>query len=498
MNVTCSAVVRGQVIESDLVEFRGRGDDFSFSSPDPRILIDRIVSRPAQLADLQKLSFDEILDYLEALGQRLDVATNTHLQLARELTYLAAPTAPSIIDTFYSQVPQLFRRDYVREVAEKTVGMRYLDGWAEEQLRDGTRFSIRAFGSRCVHVVAGNSPLISAATLLRSAITRSDCIIKTPSNDPFTAPAFGKTMVDMAPDHPITRHFAALYWRGGDAEIESRLYQPKNVEKIIAWGGFASVKHVTKFIQPGLELISLDPKSSISVIDARAIADEATLLSVASRLAVDVAGFNQIGCTNARVVYVITGDDNEAKDTLDRLAESLYRAIVDMPPWLSTPAKAYDNELRSHIAPLRDDDEWFKVIGGEEDEGCVIVSSESEPVDFAALLGGRTANLVPLKSVDDLSRFVDAYTQTVGVYPESLKRDIVDTLPLYGAQRFVSLGYAIHVDLAMPQDALEPSRRMCKWIVDLCADVENPTDGHEGGAARATGAQFYEQAVFAN
>ena len=47
-----------------------------------------------------------------------------------------------------------------------------------------------------------------------------------------------------------------------------------------------------------------------------------------------------------------------------------------------------------------------------------------------------------------------------------------DTLPLFGAQRLTSLGYACHVTSAMPQDAIEPLRRMCKWIVDEECDPE--------------------------
>jgi hypothetical protein len=65
---------------------------------------------------------------------------------------------------------------------------------------------------------------------------------------------------------------------------------------------------------------------------------------------------------------------------------------------------------------------------------------------------------------------MNAYTQTVGVYPESLKQSLRDVLPLYGAQRLVSLGYAAHPSVALPQDAIEPVRRMVKWIVDESCD----------------------------
>ncbi len=59
-----------------------------------------------------------------------------------------------------------------------------------------------------------------------------------------------------------------------------------------------------------------------------------------------------------------------------------------------------------------------------------------------------------------------AYTQTVGVYPEALKRELRDRLPFHGAQRLVSLGHAADANVALPQDAIEPVRRMVRWIVD--------------------------------
>jgi hypothetical protein len=61
-------------------------------------------------------------------------------------------------------------------------------------------------------------------------------------------------------------------------------------------------------------------------------------------------------------------------------------------------------------------------------------------------------------------------TQTVGIFPESLKEQLRDKLPLFGAQRMTSLGYACSPATAMPQDAIEPLRRMCKWIVEESCD----------------------------
>ncbi len=117
-------------------------------------------------------------------------------------------------------------------------------------------------------------------------------------------------------------------------------------------------------------------------------------------------------------------------------------------------------------------DDFYRVFGGERREGAIVVSQFDEPVDYAPMLSGRVANIVPVDDIHQVTRAVNAYTQTIGIYPESLKRQLRDTLPLFGAQRLTSLGYACSVAIAMPQDAIEPIRRMCKWIVDEECDPE--------------------------
>jgi len=86
-------IIRGEIIEADLVPFSGRGDALTFCGPDPTTLLDRLPLRdPTALADLEALSLDEIVDYLVELGRRLDIEHNPHMQLARELSYAVAPT----------------------------------------------------------------------------------------------------------------------------------------------------------------------------------------------------------------------------------------------------------------------------------------------------------------------------------------------------------------------------------------------------------------------
>jgi hypothetical protein len=450
-----------------MVSFETRFGASQFQAPDMSKYVDQLpLGNPALMRDLYELSFDEILDVLQALGDALEFSSNTYLQEAYEASLIANVLPAEMLKNSYCVLPPLFSRENVTEVADTQVGLGYLNGWVPHTLHDGRELRVRAFGSRVLHIPAGNGGLVSAVTILRSVITRSDVIIKAPSNDPLTAIAIARTLADVAPDHPITKHLAVGYWKGGDLAVEETLYQPQHIEKIVAWGGLASVKHVTRYIQPGLELIALDPKRSATIIGGEAFSDEHTLRQVARRAATDIGVANQEGCANARVIYVLTGTDADGVANANRLGELIYQELVALPAMISTPPRYPNRELLDHVEASRMADDFYRVIGGERREGAIVVSQIDEPVDYSPMLSGRIANIVPVDSIDKVTAAVNAYTQTIGIYPESLKRQLRDTLPLFGAQRLTSLGYACSVAIAMPQDAIEPIRRMCKWIVD--------------------------------
>lgn len=464
--VTIPALIRGELHDGALIEFGGRGSA-GFSAPDPSTLIGALPLRdPGALRDLQELPFAEIVAFLAALGERLQLHANEHLQAALEHSEAFSDMTPPLVRASFQQLPALFAPEAVREQAELTIGIPYLEGWVPRTLADGRIARIRACGARTVHIIAGNSPLIAALSIIRNAIVRSDAVIKAPSNDPLTALAIARTAAELDCAHPVTRHLSVAYWKGGDTGFEERLLRPANVEKIIAWGGFQSVTHVLRYVQPGLELITLDPKRSATIIGPEAFDDSETHADVALRIATDVGALNQLGCVNARVVYVASGTDPAGLQRINRLGAAVYEALQRLPEHVSTPAKWFDPELRAQLEGLRASPDFYRVHGGTRGEGAVIVSQLDEPVEFHRALSGRVANLVPVDDPADVLPQINASTQTIGIYPESLKAELRDALALYGAQRLVSLGSAADPSMALPQDAIEPVRRMAKWIVE--------------------------------
>ncbi|WP_208301245.1 acyl-CoA reductase [Mycobacterium sp. DL440] len=468
---TVPLFLRGEVVTDDLVSFGTRSGAAQFEAPDMYRYVNQLpLASPAQMADLYEVSFDEILDVLQALGDALVFDTNPHLQRAYEAALVSNVLPAQMLENSYRILPPLFSRENVLEVAESQVGLEYLNGWVRRTLADGREMRVRAFGARTAHIPAGNGGLVSAVTILRSVITRSDVIIKAPSNDPLTAVAIARTLAEVAPGHPITQHLTVGYWKGGDEEVEEILYRPEHIEKIVAWGGLASVKHVTRYIRPGLELISLDPKRSATIIGREAFGDAETMREVARAAAVDIGVANQEGCANARVIYVLSGTDGAGIADANRLGEMIYEELTALPEFISTAPRYPDRDLFEYVESSRLTEDFYRVIGGRNREGAIVVSQYDSQVDYSSMLSGRVANVVPVDSIDTVTQAVNSYTQTIGIYPESLKRQLRDTLGLFGAQRLTSLGYACSVPIAAPQDGIEPIRRMCKWIVEETCD----------------------------
>lgn len=464
-------ILRGETIDEDLSEHGGRRAGLRFLAPAVARHLARLpLATPAAMADLHALSFDDIAGFLARLGARLELDRNPHLQAAFEMARRTSGLSDGVLHAQYEALPDFFSVPVVRALAENAIGLPYLEGWVEERTAYAPPVRVRAFGARSVHIIAGNAPGIAAATIRLNAITRSDALVKAPSNDPLTAAAIARTMIEIDPSHPLARHLSVAYWKGGDERIEDALYQPRHFEKIVAWGGLASVRHIARYIQPGIDLITLDPKLSAALVGEEAFASKAALADVADRLALDIGALDQEACFNARVVYAVTGGGTEGRARALKLAEMTYAALLRLPPEISAPHKAFDPELKAEIDALKIVGGDCAAVGGRANEGAILVSFDGRPVDFWTRLSGRVANIVAIEDVDQALRALTAATQTVGVYPETLMRALRDSLALNGAQRLTPLGRAALANHApAPQDGIELARRLCKWIVEETA-----------------------------
>jgi hypothetical protein len=457
-------VARGEVIEDYEVTFKGRyGADFM--CPDPNKYLSKLLllSR-REMESLYQISLDDVVDYLVEFGKHWNMDTNPHLQWASELAKEFNDVSVGLVKHAWSGQKNAVKRETLEAMID-TVGREHLEGWKRYDRANGRISHIHAFGVPTAHVIAGNGPGPAMMTFVRNALIRGYAIVKIPSNELGTAVALARTAIDMAPDHPLTKAFSAVYWRGGDSAFESKLYHPRNVERIVAWGGFASVTHIAKYVRPGIDLVTFDPKISRSVLGAGTFASDSTMREAAIRLADDVGNGNQNGCTNCRVSYAITDGSAASLEKIKRFGQMVFDEIQRLPPEISSEAIHMDPGFQSKVAALSLLDDEFHVIGGDK-RGGVIISLGGDQVDFADDLKYRTLNIVPVTDYGAMLRFITRDVQTVGVYPESVRDELRTTLALHGVQRITSLGYMREYNAAIdPHDGNEALRKMCTWVV---------------------------------
>ncbi|MGC9542082.1 acyl-CoA reductase [Streptomyces sp. UG1] len=474
-------IIRGRVIEPgpDAVEFGGRAGA-RFRAPDPcRHAADLVLADADALRDLHDTPIDEIIDFLAALGPRLALDNNPLMRQAFELCLAAGELTEPVLRPVYEQLPAMFDRDRLSGQIDKTVGKAFLDGWVERGRPGRSTMRMRAIGTRQMHVIAGNVPVVAAMTVQRAALTKGDCLIKMPSNDPCTAAAIVRTMIDLDPGHPVTRHFAVAYWKGGDEEVERRIYRPSRIEKLTAWGGMASMTHIQKYLVPGIELISMNPKLSVSVVGHEALQSPAATREAAVGVALMAGRMNQTACSSTRIVYVECGTDEDDLTRLEAFGRAVHDAFLSLPPHESTAPGRPNAALEEEMRALALDDTFYRVIGDTAGAG-VVVSRTDEPVEFADMLSNRVVNLVPVADITRVRHWVSEATQTVGVYPERLRERLRDPLALHGVQRVLPAGASLlapsaGVDreqtLGLPHDGTEPLRRMVRWVVDQSAQA---------------------------
>jgi hypothetical protein len=306
-------------------------------------------------------------------------------------------------------------------------------------------------------MLAGNSPAGCVSSIAQGALVKAINLFKMPSSDPFTCVAVLRTMADIDPNHPVVRSMSAIYWRGGDESIETTLYRPQYFDRIVAWGGGDAIRNVIRYLGPGLQLVSFDPKSSISMIGSEALGSETTMAEVAESAAADVTVFNQEACLASRFIFMEgerTGVEKFCERLQARLGVDRDTASAKAPP---LPA-----EMREEIEMLQVMEDGYRVWG--KFDGCGIVILSDKPVDFHPT--GKTANVVHVESLDEAIRYINVATQTIGIYPPQRKEILRDRIASAGGQRVVRLGSAARHVMGSPHDAMFPLQRLVHWMSD--------------------------------
>ncbi|WP_084027692.1 acyl-CoA reductase [Mycobacterium avium] len=447
-------VVAGQFIDDCVVEHGTPGSTFLT----PRLDFDGLVHPREKLPPMYDVPLREIIDFLVATGERLSFDTNPWMAAAVDATAAVNPLPRRVVENIYRELQGYFRREALEFEVERTLGGHEVsDGWREFTDFTGRHVRIRAFPPRLVHILAGNSPGVTGSTITRSALSKGVSVLKLPANDLFTASAILRTMAAVDPKHPVLRSFSAVYWRGGDASVESVLFRPQFFDKIVVWGGEAAVKNVVKYLGPGIEMITFDPKVSISMIGREVHASAETLSATAELAATDVQLLDQEACAASRFQFV-----EGTIEQVDRYCEILCEQLHLDRIYGSACGAPAPEQVREEVDVLRQFEPDYRVWG-DTDGGGTVVRSE-DPVTFHPI--GKIVNVVPVTNIVDGVAFATPATQTVGVWPPQRKTQVRDRLCAAGVQRVVALGGAAELYSGLPHDGFLPLHRFVNWVSD--------------------------------
>jgi hypothetical protein len=447
--------IRGKVVEGADKVHRSRDLGVEFATP--AIDLDSLVHPRTELPPLLNTPLSEIIDFLYEAGQKLADPNNAHVQATIDrMAKVSLQPRRSIEYQMQSSIDYLDRKSLRELVEQNFPNPAALDGWVPHTDHQGRRSFIRAFAPRLIHVLPGNAPSQGIRSIAQSALVKSVSLFKMASADPFSTVAFLRTMAEVDPDHPVVRSMSAIYWRGGEEAIERVLYRPQYFDKLVAWGGGDAINNVMKYVGPGFQLVSFDPKTSISMVGREAFADDAAMAKAAALNAMDVAIGGQEPCVSSRFTFI-----EATPDEADRYCAGLAEQIRIDRMGEGQP-RPLDAELKEQIDVLRMMDDDYAVFGASDGRGVAIRSEE--PVDFHPLR--KTSNVVCVASLVDAVRYVNVATQTVGVYPFDRMAELRDHLASAGAQRVVRLGEAGPSAIGNPHDAMYPLHRFVHWMAN--------------------------------
>jgi hypothetical protein len=449
-NLSVPHFIRGSLVRGEQRQYDG------FSTPS--LDLDGMTWSRALEPPAANVPIAEIVDVLVTLGGWLTDDPDGLIEQAFLASCARTTLERGVLERSYKSLGLLFDRRAIEFQITQDLGHPdVIDGWRPVMTASGRQASIRAFPSRLIHIIAGNSPGVSAMTVIWAALTKGVSLIKIPSNDLFTATAILQGLARVAPGHPLVSSFVTAYWRGGDREVESLLYRPTFFDKLVAWGGEGTIRAAKQYIGPGFELITFDPKTSISMIGREVHESDQVRTAVADASATDVTFMDQQACCASRFQFV-----EGSIEEVDAYCTELQHRLGVERPYASARGGSMPQGVCDEIEAMRYLAPDYRVFGGMDGRGVVIRSEE--PVSFYP--DGRVVNVIRVDNLRDALSHANVATQTVGVYPSSRRGLLRDRLASRGVQRVVSLGSAANMEMGLPHDGFRPLQRFVRWVND--------------------------------
>ena len=421
--------------------------------------------------ELYSLPVSEFVDYIEKLRQFFidnEVSIrNAVLSLKMSWFLPILATIPYLLDS--KGVIKAIEQELS---GKEGAGVAYLDKWCtvdttpyygwQSDIRDSWGYNatkttpqIRAFPTRQLHITAGNSPHLPILSLVRALSSKGAAVIKTPSEVIILATLLSVAMHSIAPNHAITRHTSFVYWQGGDNSVENALFEPYAFDRIVVWGSPSTVQSV-KSRALYTKVICLNPRYGMSFIDLTK-QDNESLEHIAHLACTDSIISNQKACT-ASLIHYVKGTEEQILQYCKELQQALLKwdqkLSIPLPP--STIGQIRLLQRKEFIQGT-----WFFNGSSRCPSSCVVYLPHS--VDLTLHPQSRFIIVQRVSNESELLEHLNESVSTIGIYPESVRMDLRDSIAAYGVSNILPLGQCERVYTGMPHDGMRILSELCNW-----------------------------------
>lgn len=245
------------------------------------------------------------------------------------------------------------------------IGLAHWDGAALRKLVERERCTEATGFETTALFLAGSIPMPSLVQMLAPLVLGSPVLAKSAARDPVTPSLFAASIAEA--DALLGECVAAVQFSGEDAACVAELL---DCTCIVATGSDETVAAVRARVPDGARLVEHGHRLSLAALGPDAGRRDA-LDGVASRLAVDIALWDQLGCLSPIAVYVV--GERAASDVAEALAEKLAGLEGRMPRGTIEPAGATAFAQERAEAEMRAASGKVQLYAGDADAWAVVL-----------------------------------------------------------------------------------------------------------------------------
>lgn len=321
----------------------------------------------------------------------------------------------------------------------------------------------RAYGPELiVSIFSENIPALPHLSFMRSALVKAACLGKGAAGEPTFAPLYLKTIEEIDPE--MAKCMAVLYWRGGEAEIETAAFD--QADAVILFGGIETCKSLLEKIPRQVKALIHGHKLGFGVIGRKGLTHQG-LEELAQAVAQDCSMFDQQACLAPHVYYLEEGGEVSPKVFCQALAKAMEAILLKMPRGkISSGEAAAIHQLRGRYELRELKGEDVLLLTSQQGTGWTVVYEKNPGVFSPSPLNRfiRICGVEDISQILPILKSIGPYLQNAAVaIGDEREKEFIKRLGELGVARITSPGKMSVPTMMWHHDGISPLAALLRW-----------------------------------